>query len=66
MINVLIIFLTLIICIIFAIGSFVVGVKSCVKDKGEDTMLTSEEAEKLEDALYLVALSCKTELQVIY
>ena len=65
MINVLVFFLTLTICIILGISFFVAGVNASIKDKGDDTTLTSEESEKLEDALYSVAVSCKTELQVI-
>ncbi len=66
MINVLLIFLALTICFIVGFRFFVVSVNACGKDKGDDTTITPEEAEKLEDALYSVALSCKTELQVIY
>lgn len=66
MINVLVIFLALTVCFILVIGSFMVGVNACVKDKGDSTTITPEEAEKLEDALYSVAMSCKTELQVVY
>ena len=66
MINVLVIFLTLTILFILGIGCFVVGVNAGVKDEDDDTTLTSEETEKLEDALYSVAMSCKTELRVMY
>ena len=66
MINVLVIFLALAVFFILVIGSFVVGVNACVKDNGDNTAITPEESEKLEDALYSVAMSCKTELQVIY
>ena len=66
MINVLVIFLALAICFILVIGSFVVGVNACAVDKGNNTAITPEEAEKLGDALYSVAMSCKTECQVIY
>ncbi len=68
MINVLLIFLALTITICFIVGFsiFVVGVNACGKDNSDDTTITPEEAEKLEDALYSVAFSCKTELQVIY
>lgn len=41
------------------------GVNACVKDNDADTTLTTEESAKLEDTLYSVAVSCKTELQVI-
>ena len=43
-----------------------VGVNACDNDKADDTTLTPEEAKKLEDALYSVAMSCKTELRVMY
>ena len=66
MINVLIIFLTLTIFCIVGIRCFAVGVKANAMDKGDNTTITPEDAEELEDALYSVALSCKTELQVIY
>ncbi len=66
MINVLVIFLALTIFCILGISCFVVGSNANVMDKGDNTTLTSEEEEKLEDALYSVAMSCKTELQVIY
>ncbi len=66
MINVLLIFLALTICFIVGFSIFVVGANACGKDQGDNTTITPEEAEKLEDALYSVALSCKTELQVIY
>ncbi len=66
MINVLIIFLALTIFFILGISCFVVGANAHAMDKGDNTTLTSEEAEKIEDALYSVALSCKKELQVIY
>ncbi len=65
MINVLIIFLTLTIFCIVGIKCFAVGANANVMDKGDNTTLTSEE-EELEDTLYSVAMSCKTELQVIY
>ncbi len=66
MINVLVIFLALTIFCILGISCFVVGSNANAADKGDNTTLTSEEEEKLEDALYSVAMSCKTELQVIY
>ena len=58
MIIPLIIILTSAICIIFAIGSFVVGVNAYVKDKGDDTILTSEESEKLNDVDCIIVLGC--------
>ncbi len=58
MINVLIIFLTLTICIILGIGSFVVGVNAYIKDKGDNTIITSEESEKLEDVDCIIVLGC--------
>ena len=66
MINVLVIFLALAVCFILVIGSFVVGVNARINNDGDNTTITPEEVEKLEDALYAVAMSCKTELQVIY
>ena len=66
MINVLVIFLALAVFFILVIGSFVVGVNARINNDGDNTTITPEEAEKLEDALYSVAMSCKTELQVIY
>lgn len=66
MINVLLFFLALTIFCIVGISCFVVGVKANVMNEGDNATIISEEAEKLEDALYSVALSCKTELQVIY
>ena len=58
MIIPLIIILVSAICIIFAIGSFVVGVNAYVKDKGDDTILTSEESEKLNDVDCIIVLGC--------
>ena len=66
MINVLVIFLTWTILFILGLGGFVVGVNAGVKDEDDDTTLTSEETEKLENTLYSVAVSCKTELRVMY
>ncbi len=58
MIIVLIIFLTLTICFIAGISSFVVGVNAYVMDKGDDTILTSEESEKLDDVDCIIVLGC--------
>lgn len=62
----LIIFIALSICFIVAISSIMVCVNTNVADKDDNTATTSEKSEKLEDTLYSVALSCKTELQVIF
>ena len=66
MINVLLIFLALAVCFIIGIGCFAVCVNANIKDKSDNATITPEEAEKLEDALYSVAMSCKTELQLVY
>ncbi len=58
MIITLIILLTLAICIIFGISSFVAGVNAYVMDKGDDTMITSEESEKLRDVDCIIVLGC--------
>ncbi len=58
MINVLVIFLTLTILFILGIGCFVVGVNAYVMDKGDDTIITSEESEKLEDVDCIIVLGC--------
>ncbi|MBQ4105156.1 MAG: YdcF family protein [Clostridia bacterium] len=56
--NVLRFLLTLTICFIVGTSSFVVGVNAYVMDKGDNTMLTSEEAEKLEDVDCIIVLGC--------
>lgn len=58
MVIVLVIILALAVCIILGISSFVVGVNAYVMDKGEDTMLTSKESEKLEDVDCIIVLGC--------
>ncbi len=58
MISVLIILLTLAICFAVGISSFVVGVNAYVMDKGNDTILTSEESEKLDDVDCIIVLGC--------
>ncbi len=58
MINVLIIFLTITICSIVGISIFVVGVNAYIKDKGDDTIITSEDSEKLEDVDCIIVLGC--------
>ncbi len=58
MIIVLVILLTLTICFIVGISSFVVGVNAYVMDKGDDTIITSEESEKLDDVDCIVVLGC--------
>ncbi len=58
MIIVLIIFLTLTLFFIMGISSFVVGVNAYVMDKGDDTMITSEESEKLEDVDCIIVPGC--------
>lgn len=58
MVIVLVIILALAVCIILGISSFVVGVNAYVMDKGDDTMLTSKESEKLEDVDCIIVLGC--------
>lgn len=58
MVSVLFIILALAIFFIFGIGSFVVGVNAYVMDKGDDTIITSEESEKLEDVDCIIVLGC--------
>ena len=58
MIIAFIITFSLIVCCVLAISSFVVGINAYVKDKGDDTMLTSENAEKLEDVDCIIVLGC--------
>ncbi len=58
MIIVLVILLTLTICFIVGISSFVVGVNAYVIDKGDDTIITSEESEKLDNVDCIVVLGC--------
>ena len=56
--NLLKYFLTLSICFIVGISSFVVGVNAYVMGTGENTILTSEEAENLEDVDCIIVLGC--------
>ncbi len=51
MIITLIILLTLAICIIFGISSFVAGVNAYVMGKGDNAVITSEKPERLEDVM---------------
>ena len=55
---VLIIFLTLTLCGIVGVGVFVTGVNAYVVETGEKTMITSEDAENLEDVDAKVVLGC--------
>ena len=48
----------LMICFIVAIVSFVVGVNAYVKDKGDETIITSEESEKIDDVDCIIVLGC--------
>lgn len=57
MIIALIIVISLIVCCVLGISS-VAGVNAYVKDKGDDTMLKSEDAEKLEDVDCIIVLGC--------
>ncbi len=56
--NVLKFFLTFTLCFIVGIGSFVVGVNAYVMDKGDNAIITSEKAEKLEDVDCIIVLGC--------
>lgn len=58
MINTSIFFFTLTILFILGIGCFVVGVNAYVIDKGDETIITSEESEKLEDVDCIIVLGC--------
>ena len=58
MIIVLVILLTITICFIVGISSFVVGVNAYVMDKGDDTIITSEESEKLDEVDCIIVLGC--------
>jgi len=57
MMIVLIIFLILT-SFIVGIGSLVAGVNAYVMDKGDDTIITSEESEKLKDVDCIIVLGC--------
>ena len=58
MISVFIIILVSAVCFILGMGSLVAGVNAYVMDKGDDTILTSEESEKLEDVDCIIVLGC--------
>ena len=58
MISVFIIILVSAVCFILGMGSLVAGVNAYVMDKGDDTILTSEESEKLEDIDCIIVLGC--------
>jgi len=58
MVIVFVIILVLAVCVILGIGSFVAGVNAYVMDKGDDTMITSEESEKLSDVDCIIVLGC--------
>ena len=51
-------FLTTTLCLIVLISSFVVGVNAYVMGAVDNTMLTSEQAEKLEDVDCIIVLGC--------
>ncbi len=51
MIIALIIFLTITLFFILGMSSFLVGINAYVMDKGDNTIITSEESEKLEDVM---------------
>ena len=51
-------FLTLTLCFIVGLSSFVVGVNAYVMDIGNETILSSEEAEKLDDVDCIIVLGC--------
>ena len=50
--------IVLIICFIVGITGLVAGVNAYVKDKGNDTIITSEESEKLQDVDCIIVLGC--------
>ena len=50
--------IVLIICFIAGIAGLVAGVNAYVKDKGNDTIITSEESEKLQDVDCIIVLGC--------
>lgn len=50
--------IVLIICFIAGIAGLVAGVNAYVKDKGDDTIITSEESEKLQDVDCIIVLGC--------
>ncbi len=45
-------------CFIVGISCFVVGVNAYVMDKGDNSIITSEDAEKLEDVDCIIVLGC--------
>lgn len=58
MVTVLIIILALSICVILGISGLVAGVNAYVIDKGDDTIISSEESEKLQDVDCIIVLGC--------
>lgn len=56
MISVFVIILVSAVCFILGMGSLVAGVNAYVMDKGDDTILTSKESEKLEDVDCIIVL----------